>query len=395
MIQQTQTKQLLKGWKKEKLGESEFEILQSKINKFNGKKDYLSTKSVQDSKIKKIECEITFEKRPSRANMQPIINSIWFAKMKNTIKVLCFNEKNKVNTEKYILSTGFVGISPHSTIPEYLKYYFVSDIFNIQKDKFSTGTTQVAINNDGIKQIEILYPESKQEQTLIVQEIETQFTRLDETVKFLKSVKDKFQVYRKAVLKKAFENGIETQLGKAFEIIMGQSPPSRYYNEEGRGLPFFQGKKEFRDRFPKISIWTEKYTKFANGGDLLVSIRAPIGPCNIAPEKCAIGRGIAAIKAKNGTESLLLFYLINYKEQELDSKGTGTTFKAISKGNLNSFIIKLPKKEDWEKVVQLIESKFSVIDKVEETVNQSLIKAEQLRKSILKIAFEGRLIKND
>ena len=395
MIQQTQTKQLLKGWKKEKLGESEFEILQSKINKFNGKKDYLSTKSVQDSKIKKIECEITFEKRPSRANMQPIINSIWFAKMKNTIKVLCFNEKNVGDIERYILSTGFAGISSHSIIPEYLKYYFVSDIFNIQKDKFSTGTTQVAINNDGIKQIEILYPESKQEQTLIVQEIETQFTRLDETVKFLKSVKDKFQVYRKAVLKKAFENGIETQLGKAFEIIMGQSPPSRYYNEEGRGLPFFQGKKEFRDRFPKISIWTEKYTKFANGGDLLVSIRAPIGPCNIAPEKCAIGRGIAAIKAKNGTESLLLFYLINYKEQELDSKGTGTTFKAISKGNLNSFIIKLPKKEDWEKVVQLIESKFSVIDKVEETVNQSLIKAEQLRKSILKIAFEGRLIKND
>ena len=395
MIQQTQTKQLLKGWKKEKLGESGFEILQSKINKFNGKKDYLSTKSVQDLEIKKIECEITFEKRPLRANMQPIINSTWFAKMKNTIKVLCFNEKNVGDIERYILSTGFAGISSHSIIPEYLKYYFVSDIFNIQKDKFSTGTTQVAINNDGIKQIEILYPESKQEQTLIVQEIETQFTRLDETVKFLKSVKDKFQVYRKAVLKKAFENGIETQLGKAFEIIMGQSPPSRYYNEEGRGLPFFQGKKEFRDRFPKISIWTEKYTKFANGGDLLVSIRAPIGPCNIAPEKCAIGRGIAAIKAKNGTESLLLFYLINYKEQELDSKGTGTTFKAISKGNLNSFIIKLPKKEDWEKVVQLIESKFSVIDKVEETVNQSLIKAEQLRKSILKIAFEGRLIKND
>src|SRR3989344_2633373 len=131
MIQQTQTKQLLKGWKKEKLGESGFEILQSKINKFNGKKDYLSTKSVQDLEIKKIECEITFEKRPLRANMQPIINSTWFAKMKNTIKVLCFNEKNKVNTEKYILSTGFVGISPHSTIPEYLKYYFVSDIFNI------------------------------------------------------------------------------------------------------------------------------------------------------------------------------------------------------------------------------------------------------------------------
>ncbi|HDK42471.1 MAG TPA: hypothetical protein ENG87_03770 [Candidatus Pacearchaeota archaeon] len=101
-----------------------------------------------------------------------------------------------------------------------------------------------------------------------------------------------------------------------------------------------------------------------------------------------------AIKAKNETESLLLFYLINYYGQRLDSKGTGTTFKAISKNTLNSFIVTLPDKEDWEKIVSNIESKFSVIDKVEEVVDNSLKKAEMLRKSILKVAFEGKLVKN-
>jgi len=239
----------------------------------------------------------------------------------------------------------------------------------------------------------LIYPESLSSQQLIVSAIETEFTRLDETIKSLKTVKQKIEIYRKAVLKKAFEEGEEIALGKAFEIIMGQSPPSEFYNKNGKGLPFFQGKKEFRDKYPKIEVWTEKYNKEAGKGDLLLSIRAPIGPCNIAPEKCAIGRGIATIKARNETESLLLFYLISHKGQELDSKGTGTTFKAISKTGLNSFIVKLPKKEDWKKIISLIESKFSVIDKVEEIVNNSLKKAEHLRKSILKVAFEGRLVK--
>ncbi|MFH1431510.1 MAG: restriction endonuclease subunit S [Nanoarchaeota archaeon] len=229
-------------------------------------------------------------------------------------------------------------------------------------------------------------------QKKIVSAIETQFTRLDEAVKSLKAVKQKIQLYRKAVLKKAFEKGEEVELGKIFEIVMGQSPPSEFYNKNKKGLPFFQGKKEFNYKYPNIEIWTEKYNKEAEKGDLLLSIRAPIGPCNIAPERCAIGRGIAAIKANNETESLLLFYLVKFNAQRLDSKGTGTTFKAISKTGLNSFLTNIPPKKDWQKIISSIESSFSVIDKVENIVDNSLKKAEQLRKSILKVAFEGRLV---
>ncbi|GBE20329.1 EcoKI restriction-modification system protein HsdS [archaeon BMS3Abin17] len=275
---------------------------------------------------------------------------------------------------------------------DYIYYFLQTKSQQILKEAY--GGAQPNISPNTLKEYVIYYPEKFEDRQKIVSAIETQFTRLDEAIKSLKTVKQKIELYKKAVLKKAFENGKETELGKAFEIIMGQSPKSEYYNKEKKGLAFFQGKKEFNYKFPNIEIWTEKYNKEADKGDLLVSIRAPIGPCNISPEKCAIGRGIAAIKAKNETESLLLFYLINYYGQRLDSKGTGTTFKAISKNTLNSFIVTLPDKEDWEKIVSNIESKFSVIDKVEEVVDNSLKKAEMLRKSILKVAFEGKLVKN-
>ena len=272
---------------------------------------------------------------------------------------------------------------------DYLSYFLKSNFARMNKDLKGTGIPH--LKSREMMKMEIRKPELKEQQK-IVSAIETQFSRLDEVVENLRSVKRKLGVYRKAVLKKGFERGEETSLGETFEIVMGQSPPSKFYNKEGKGLPFFQGKKEFESKYPRIENWTTKYNKEADKGDLLVSIRAPIGPCNIAPEKCAIGRGIAAIKASNEIESLFAFYLIKYNGQKLDSKGTGTTFKAISKTSLNSFVTNIPDKKDWGEIVSHIESKFSIIDKVEQTVEQALIKAERLRKSVLKVAFEGRLV---
>lgn len=274
---------------------------------------------------------------------------------------------------------------------KFLYYFLQQDYFRSEAKRKMTGTAgQLRVPIKFVEEFLISFPPLPF-QKQIVQAIETQFSRLDKTIENLKSVEKKLGVYRKAVLKKAFEKGEEVELGKIFEIVMGQSPPSEFYNKERKGLPFFQGKKEFEAKYPRIENWTEKHNKEADKGDLLVSIRAPIGPCNIAPEKCAIGRGIAVIKVSNKIESLFAFYLIKYNEQKLDSKGTGTTFKAISKTSLNSFVTNIPNKKEWGQIVSQIESKFSVIEKVEQTVSQSLIKAEQLRKSILKMAFEGRL----
>jgi len=126
-------------------------------------------------------------------------------------------------------------------------------------------------------------------------------------------------------------------------LNMGQSPDSSSYNEEGDGLPFFQGNADFGLLHPTVRVWCDTPVKVAYPGDILISVRAPIGALNIADRKCCIGRGLAALTVD---ESLCtrkyIWYAIANKVDELNSKGTGSTFKAISKSVLGETEIPLP-----------------------------------------------------
>ncbi|MCZ7652131.1 MAG: restriction endonuclease subunit S [Thermoanaerobaculia bacterium] len=89
-------------------------------------------------------------------------------------------------------------------------------------------------------------------------------------------------------------------IGEEFELIMGQSPPGETYNESGEGLPFYQGRADFGRRYPARRVYCTKPSRFASRGDALVSVRAPVGDVNLASERCAIGRGVAAIRHRSG-----------------------------------------------------------------------------------------------
>src|SRR5680860_802479 len=96
------------------------------------------------------------------------------------------------------------------------------------------------------------------------------------------------------------ENGVprgwtEARLDEVAHVEMGQSPPSSSYNEDREGLPFFQGKAEFGALYPEPKKWCTDPKKLASKDDVLISVRAPVGPTNLAPEKCCIGRGLAAL----------------------------------------------------------------------------------------------------
>src|ERR1044072_4105038 len=113
-------------------------------------------------------------------------------------------------------------------------------------------------------------------------------------------------------------------------ITQGQSPSSSTYNAEGRGLPFFQGKAEFGDIYPTVEKWAAEPSKTAEEGDILISIRAPVGPTNLAPTKVAIGRGLAAIHPFGGINNRYILYALRSTEGELAARGTGSTFAGIS-----------------------------------------------------------------
>jgi type I restriction enzyme S subunit len=128
-------------------------------------------------------------------------------------------------------------------------------------------------------------------------------------------------------------------------ITMGQSPPGVSYNEIGQGTIFYQGCTDFGSRFPTVRQYTTEPTRFAKQGDILLSVRAPVGTMNISISDCCIGRGLAALNSKDNCTPFLLEVLRNLK-QVFDRRNTdGTTFGAITKDDLFSLKVVKPSKE--------------------------------------------------
>ena len=129
---------------------------------------------------------------------------------------------------------------------------------------------------------------------------------------------------------------VASSVGREFNLIMGQSPPGETYNKIGEGLPFFQGKTDFGFRFPKNRMYCSAPTRLAKPNDTLVSVRAPVGSTNIALEKCAIGRGVAAIRHISGSASFTYYAMVELSSVFEKFDGEGTVFGSINKDAFNS-----------------------------------------------------------
>ena len=130
------------------------------------------------------------------------------------------------------------------------------------------------------------------------------------------------------------EGWLKKPLDEIADITMGQSPKSIYYNEDGNGLPFHQGVTNFGIRFPSHQKYCTMQNRLAEPGDILFSVRAPVGRINIAPDKIIIGRGLAAIRSRTGQQNFLFYALKNWFFKE-DIMGTGAIFAAITKKDLH------------------------------------------------------------
>ena len=123
------------------------------------------------------------------------------------------------------------------------------------------------------------------------------------------------------------------QLGEMCHVLMGLSPKSEFYNETGEGLPFHQGVTDFGSRFPTDRVYCTVQKRIAEVDDILFSVRAPVGRINIANKRIVIGRGLSAIRSKNGIQKFRLHQLKD-RFQEEDTMGSGTIFNAITKADL-------------------------------------------------------------
>lgn len=170
------------------------------------------------------------------------------------------------------------------------------------------------------------------------------------------------------------------RLGDICKINMGQSPDSSSYNDKNDGLPFFQGNADFGELYPTVRVWCSQPSKAANKNDILISVRAPIGALNIADCECCIGRGIAALTVdENVCVQKYLWHALHSKVDELNSKGTGSTFKAINKRILEETEIPLPPLDEQRKIAAVLDkindltAKRRQLDKLDELVKSRFI----------------------
>ena len=171
------------------------------------------------------------------------------------------------------------------------------------------------------------------------------------------------------------------KLGDVAEIILGQSPESKSYNTQGEGLPFFQGKTEFTDWFPIPNKWCTEPKKIAEPFDVLLSVRAPVGPTNIAKEKCCIGRGLAAIRYADCYKYVL--YYLRSVSKYLESKATGTTFSSISGDTIKNLPIPLPPLATQHAIVSRIETLFAELDKAVQHLRTAQQQLKTYRQAVL------------
>lgn len=253
------------------------------------------------------------------------------------------------------------GVRNSELIDNHYLFYLLKNSINELKQN-SHGGVFDTITRETFNSIDISLPSLPEQKRIasILSSLDDKIDLLHRENKTLEAMAE--TLFRQWFIEEAKEDWKEGKLGDEFEFIMGQSPSGESFNEEGAGIPMYQGNADFGFRFPTKRIFTTQPTKFAEINDTLISVRAPVGAQNMAIERCCIGRGVAAFRYKNNS----LFYsytyyklksLLNEIKQYNDN---GTVFGSISKSDFENLDIVIPDKDtilNFQKQVKPIDDK--------------------------------------
>lgn len=170
--------------------------------------------------------------------------------------------------------------------------------------------------------------------------------------------------------------GMKYKLEEIVDVTMGQSPKSQYYNNEGNGIPFLQGNRTFGFKKPTFDTYTTLVTKLAKAGDVIMSVRAPVGDLNITPVDMCLGRGVCSLRMKNGNQEFL-FYMMKYYIPQLINKENGTVFGSVSRNDINGLEVNIPQDNNVQKKIARYLT--MIDDKIElnNAINDNLLQQAQ------------------
>ena len=273
----------------------------------------------------------------------------------------------KYDGTPYINGTHAVALTCQSE--DELKYIFRYLSANYNRKRLQTllnGSTvfQISIKDFGRFGLE-KYHESTAEQSHIVDILGT----LDDKIENLEEVNSKIQSYCIAKYRLLFSNVERIPLSNISAITMGQSPAGNTLNEKD-GVIFYQGRTDFGFRYPTVRLFTTDPKRMANTGDILLSVRAPVGDVNIAAEDCCIGRGIAAISSEYN--SFVYYSILNQKSDFDIYNNSGTIFGSINRDALSAF--KIPAAN-----IALIEKFESVASEMDKIIHNNTLEIYKLR----------------
>ena len=288
--------------------------------------------------------------------------------------------------------------------PQYLIYKLLSKDVQYRLKNCANGAVVAHLNMNDIRNLEIDLPELD-----IQHRIANILTNLDDKIELNNRINHNLEQQAQALYKSwfvdfdPFKEGefVESELGMIPEgwylgtlsevasVVMGQSPSGTSFNEEGKGIVFYQGRTEFGNRFPSVRLFTTEPTRFAEQFSVLLSVRAPVGDINVAKERCCIGRGLASISGKFQS---YVFYTVDSLRPAMDRyNGEGTVFGSINRKDLENLQIIVPTseaEEQFNKIAEKLDAE--IFDRSME--NLQLIK---LRDSLLPKLMSGELNINE
>lgn len=265
----------------------------------------------------------------------------------------------------------------------FIDYWLKSELFFEQLDR-GNGATVDTLTIEKLSNVTLTIP-SIDKQLKIVQKLDSAFDEIDFLEENLDQIEEKRTQLLGSLLSRSFtKTSIPIlPLGTVAEVIAGQSPEGTYYNASADGMAFYQGKKEFTERFiGPPTTWTTKITKVAEPGDILMSVRAPVGPINFTQSQICIGRGLAAIRAGQNIDKNYLYYFLLHKQPEIFGN-TGAVFDSINKDQIAAIEIPVPPIGTQLATVENLDIALHELSLLRDKTISRKYSASALRKSLL------------
>lgn len=275
-------------------------------------------------------------------------------------------------------------------LPQFMLYYYNSPIGRNRFRIIETGTTMKHINTGDLVKFSIPAP-SLPEQQRIVSLLSLWDTAIAKQIALIEQLTLRKRGLMQQLLTgkkrlKGFEGEWkEVRLGEVAHITMGQSPDSKYYNEIGLGLPLIQGNADIQDRKSIQRIWTSSITKTCEDGDIIMSVRAPVGEIARATQKSCIGRGVCAIRNID-IEKDFLYQLLLFEEYSWKNIEQGGTFTAINSNEIQKKTLVLPTTDEQTSIASVLIN----ADKEIEIQKQKLAAMQEEKKGLMQVLLTGK-----